>query len=209
MARPHKSRHKSGSKKGIIMKIKPATKKGGVLVELGPDEIQIPAKSEAEPPMFKLQKILVPVDFSDCSSKALQYAVPFARQFGAAVLLLHVIEPYPSVPEMAPYDFETVQDGRETLEKFRKSIDEPVDVKTFLRTGIAHTEIVNAAKELEIDLIVISTHGRSGLNRMMFGSTAERVIRHAFCPVLVVREREHEFLSDARSCSMSNKLQES
>lgn len=178
------------------MKIKPGTKKGGVLVELGPDEIEIPAWPAAKAPIFKLQRILVPVDFSDCSSKALQYAVPFAKQFGAALILLHVVEPYPAVPEMAPYDVEIVQDGRATLEKLRKSIDEAVHVKTLLRTGAAHTEIAYAAEDLEVDLIIISTHGRRGLTRLMLGSTAEKVLRYAPCPVLIVREREHEFVAD-------------
>jgi hypothetical protein len=87
--------------KGTVMKFKPSPKTGAVSVELGVDEIQIPAHLMPAVPMFKLQRILVPVDFSDCSSKALQYAVPFAKQFGAALILLHVVEPYPAVPEMA------------------------------------------------------------------------------------------------------------
>lgn len=156
------------------MKIKPSNKKGGVLVELGPDEIEIPPRL-TKPPMFKLQRILVPVDFSDCSSKALQYAVPFAKQFGATLILLHVVEPYPAVPEMASYDYETVQDGRETLEKLRKSIEDGVPAKTLLRTGAAHTEIADAAKDLKVDLIIISTHGRRGLNRMSLAARRRKL----------------------------------
>lgn len=187
------------------MKIKPGKKNGGVLVELGPGESELPAQALAEAQLFKLQRILVPVDFSDCSNKALQYAVPFAKQFGAALVLLHVVEPYPAAPEMASYDFETVQDCRGELEKLRKSIDAVVRAKTLLRTGTAHTEIAHVADDLEVDLIIISTHGRNGLSRVFLGSTAEKVIRHAPCPVLIVREREREFISDACSCSMPNK----
>ena len=94
------------------MKIKPTSKTGGVLVELGPLEEQLPVQPPRPAAVFRLKKILVPVDFSDCSKKALQYAVPFARQFGAELVLLHVVQPYPAVPEMAPVDVETIQDGK-------------------------------------------------------------------------------------------------
>jgi universal stress protein A len=180
------------------MKIKPTSKTGGVLVELGPQESQLPSpfRSPEVLPAFKLKKILVPVDFSDCFKKALQYAIPFARQFDAELKLLHVVEPYPAVPEMGPVDVETLQVGRAQLEALRRAIGEAVPASTLLRTGVPNIEIVQAAKELGIDLIILSTHGRTGLAHILLGSTAERVIRHAPCPVLVVREREHDFVAD-------------
>src|SRR5689334_23116598 len=101
------------------MKFKPTSKSRGVVVELGPEETQIPAQSLATAPVFKLRKILVTIDFSDCSKKALAYAIPFARQFDAELNLLHVVEPYPAVPEMAPFDVETIEDGRLELEKLQ------------------------------------------------------------------------------------------
>src|SRR5204863_142651 len=150
------------------MKIKPTSKAGGVLVELAPEETQIPAQSIAAAPVLKLQKILVPVDFSDCSKKALQYAIPFAKQFGAELVLLHVVEPYPIVPEMGSYDFQTIYDGRQDLEAIQKAIDKAVSSSISLRKGTPHLEITDAAHEFGADLIIISTHGRKGLTRRVF-----------------------------------------
>lgn len=178
------------------MKIKPTSKTGGVLVEIGPQE-SFPSPSLFSPdplPAFSLKTILVPVDFSECSKKALQYAIPFARQFGAELKLLHVVEPYPAVPEMGPYDLDNINDGKAQLEAFRQAIGDAVPASTSLRTGMPHLEIAEAAKDLGIDLIILSTHGRSGLARMLLGSTAEKVVRHAPCPVLIVRESEREFV---------------
>ena len=172
------------------MKVKPSPRNQGVVVELGPEEAQLPAAN-----VFSLKKILVPVDFSDCSKKALQYAIPFARQFGAELTLLSVVEPYPAVPEMAPTDFQTVGDTRRELERMRETVPEAIRAKTLLRTGAPSTEIVDAAADLGTDLIIIATHGRKGLSRMMLGSTTEKVVRHARCPVLIVRETEREFIA--------------
>jgi universal stress protein A len=175
------------------MRIKPSSKTGGVLVELGPQESKIPAQLSPEP-MFKLQKILVPVDFSDCSKKALQYAIPFAKQFGAELDLLHVVEPYPAVPELGPLQTETLQDTRGELQDLCRMIGKAVRSRTSVRTGAPHLEIVQAAAELGADLIILSTHGHKGLTRMFLGSTAEKVVRHAPCPVLIVRQTEREFV---------------
>ncbi|MEO8429280.1 MAG: universal stress protein, partial [Verrucomicrobiota bacterium] len=90
------------------MKIKPTKKNSGVVVEPRAKESQLPGetpKNESAPlPVFKLKKILVPVDFSQCSEKALQYAIPFARQFGATITLLNVVPGYLPVPEMGVVD---------------------------------------------------------------------------------------------------------
>lgn len=176
------------------MKIKPVPNKGGVLVELGSQEQQMPHLFSAAAPVFKLKTVLVPVDFSECSRKALQYAVPFAKQFGAELRLIHVLEFYPSVPEFGPTGFETSAEGEAGLETFRKTIDSTVRCGTTLRTGEPYVEIAKAARELCADLIIISTNGRHGLMRMVFGSTTEKVVRYAPCPVLIVRESEREFL---------------
>ena len=180
------------------MKIKPARKRGGVLVELGPNEAQLP--TETRPPIFKLKRVLVPVDFSDCSKKALQYAVPFAKQFGATLVLLYVVQPYLPVPEMTMVDTDLLlsrarEGGAAELKKLRAEVaDTDVPVETVLRVGRPDFEIVNAADELDADAIILSTHGRTGLSRVFLGSVAEHVTRCARCPVLIVREREHEFV---------------
>jgi universal stress protein A len=176
------------------MKIRPARKRGGVLVELGPDETQLPVET-----LFRLKRILVPVDFSICSRKALAYAVPFAKQFGAEIVLTYVVQPYLPVPEMTAFDTPALlaqmrDSGKTELEKLRVSITDSVKISTVLRVGNPAHEIVKAATELDVDLILLSTHGRTGLGRAFFGSVAEHVNRYARCPVLTVRESEHEFV---------------
>jgi nucleotide-binding universal stress UspA family protein len=172
-----------------------------VAIELGPQERQLPVqlneKTRASLPIFNLKKILVPVDFSECSHKALVYATALARQFGATITLIHVPHNYGVADGMIPVDanWEAVHCGMKELEILRLTVGDAAPCEVLLRTGVPHTEILQAAKELNSDLIVISTHGHTGMTRVILGSTAERVVRHASCPVLVVREKEHEFLN--------------
>jgi universal stress protein A len=183
------------------MKFKPTDKAGGVVVELGPQERQLPPLTAEQGvgalPVFKLKKILVPVDFSACSKKALQYAIPFAKQFDSELVLLHVLQPAAPMLEMPPVDMESVEDATKELKELQGTIHDAVQSSTVLRLGTPHMEIIAAAKELHGDLIILSTHGRSGLERVLLGSTAEKIVRHASCPVLVVREHEHEFIADS------------
>lgn len=178
------------------MKIKP-TSTHGVVVELGPGEAQLPGNGEA---VFRLKRILVPVDFSDCSRKALLYGISFARQFGAELVLTNVLEPYAPVPELASVDWELIlarmkEGGESALAKLRDELkDKKVRIRTELRIGRPDLEIVRAADELDVDLILLATHGYTGLKRVFLGSVAEHVTRYAHCPVLIVREREHEFI---------------
>jgi nucleotide-binding universal stress UspA family protein len=178
------------------MRVKRTSKTGGVLVELGPRESQMPAQSTSA---FRLQKILVPVDFSDSSKKALRYAIAFARQFGGELDLLYVEEIYPVIADLGPVAIQDLSDARGELEELRLTIDERVRSRATVRTGLPHIVIGEVAAELGIDLIIISTHGRKGLQRMFIGSTAERVVRYAPCPVLIVREREREFILETRT----------
>jgi nucleotide-binding universal stress UspA family protein len=129
----------------------------------------------------------------------LAYAVPFARQFGAELVLLHVVVPYPSMPEMGPVDAETVQEAGASMARMVEQLPEGVCSNSRLVTGMADVQIVREADRCDADLIIIATHGRSGLARVLLGSTAERVVRHAHCPVLVVREQEHGFLVGEKS----------
>jgi nucleotide-binding universal stress UspA family protein len=170
-----------------------------VVVQIGPREAQLPTPTAAEAgrtlPAFKLKKILVPVDFSDCSKKALEYAIPFARQFDAELTLLLVLRPYTPMLEMGSMDVETVEDANKALEGLRGLVDRAVRSGTAMRRGEPHVEIIKFAKEFGIDLIILSTHGHTGVARVLLGSTTEKVVRHAGCPVLVVREHEHEFVA--------------
>ena len=151
--------------------------------------------------LFRLKKILVPIDFSECSKKALQYAMPLARQHQAALTLLYVLQPPGFVAgEFAGLDYSRLEDDQSTCEEERLAgliaaeVRDKVLAETLVRAGMPVVEILEAAKVLPADLIVISTHGRTGLKHVLLGSVAEDVVRRAPCPVLVVREHEHDFV---------------
>jgi nucleotide-binding universal stress UspA family protein len=169
-----------------------------------PDEEQ----KQAEPkPMvaahIQIKRILVPVDFSAQSLKALHYALSFADQYGAELIVLNVVEPavYPSELGYIPSEIEALHENvmKNAKERLRELVSKrlPTDRPTEqqVRVGAPFLEIAAAAKEMEADLIVIATHGYTGLRHVFLGSTAERVLRHAPCPVLTVRELEHDFVS--------------
>jgi nucleotide-binding universal stress UspA family protein len=151
---------------------------------------------------IQLRRILVPIDFSDHSKKALQYAIPFAEQFKSSIDLLYVVEPtiYPADFSFGQVGFPSVEDelrqrGSEELHTLMKNeIGKRVDSRFAVRTGKAFNEIDQYAKEEDVDLIIIATHGHSGMEHVLFGSTAEKVVRYAPCPVLVVRLAEKEFV---------------
>jgi universal stress protein A len=151
---------------------------------------------------IELSRILVPIDFSEHSKKALQYAIPFAEQFKASIDLLYVVEPtiYPADFSFGQVGFPNVEDelrerGAEELKSLiAKEIGKRVPAKQVIRTGKAFYEIREYAREESMDLIIIATHGHSGVEHVLFGSTAEKVVRHAPCPVLVVRMGEKEFV---------------
>ncbi len=153
------------------------------------------------PVRFRIRKILVPVDFSGPSQKALRYARPFAEQFGASLTLIHVMEPiyYPTdfgyVP-MAPQEAEEQRlvELQRRLKQLGAELGATVSVQTVVRVGRAWKEIVDAAKAQGTDLIIVATHGYTGLQHALLGSVAEKVVRHAPCPALVVRTEEHDFL---------------
>jgi len=156
----------------------------------------------ASPSAINLQHILVPVDFSPLSKKAVLYAARLAQRFGAQIDLLHVVEPeIPPAFDGYMIAAPAISNGaaancaprmKTLVNSVRTSGVAKVESK--IRMGLAAFEIVEAAKELDVDLIVIATHGYTGWKHFAIGSTAERVVRAAPCPVLVVREKEHEFV---------------
>ena len=161
-----------------------------------------PSAARPVPALLNIRSILVPTDFSPASEKALAYAVPFARQFGAKLILLHVVEPV-ATPDFAS-SFPLALENDKVMAQCRKHLEgvsrnleiEPkLMERTLVRYGRSFHEITDAARTLKVDLIIISTHGYTGLKRALLGSTTERVVRHAPCPVLVVRERGREFLA--------------
>ncbi len=154
------------------------------------------------PQILRLNKILVPIDFSDTSKKAFHYALRFAEQFGCEIVLLHVVEPATpmvSVPlalEVFPQpENDSIAAEKELAALAARSRNNGANsIRSTIRTGHAPNEITKAAKDLDVDLIVIATHGYTSWRHLCIGSTAERVVRSAPCPVLVVREKEHEFV---------------
>jgi universal stress protein A len=151
---------------------------------------------------INLKRILVPVDFSPLSKKALLYAARFAQQFPAELHLLHVVEPeippafdgFMIAPPPISNGATASSAGRMKGWVTSARTAGVAEVASAVRPGLAAFEIVEAAKELDVDLIVIGTHGYTGWKHFAIGSTAERVVRAAPCPVLVVREKEHEFV---------------
>jgi len=145
---------------------------------------------------LQFKTILVPIDFSDFSKSALKYAVTFAQQFHSKLILIYVMEPviYPpdfSMGQIAlpAVNFEMDQRAKEELDKLAESeIGSLVHVETVLKTGKPFVEIIETAKQMDADLIIISTHGHSGVEHILFGSTADKVVRKAPCPVLTLRE---------------------
>lgn len=152
--------------------------------------------SSIEPTPLHLRSILVPVDFTTTTEKALSYAASFAKQFGATVTLLHVKEPtyMPASESGVLVELETRSDAQARLADLEARLDPQVSCRTIIKDGHAEAEILKVAEELECDLIILSTHGRTGVERLLLGSTAEKVVRRAGCPILVVRPQEHDFV---------------
>ena len=151
-----------------------------------------------EYPSAHIASILVPVDFSTPSTKALKYAVALARQHGAKITPIFVVELSEIVGmfQLLLDDDEIKTSCEAKLMKFARKASVPGTMidHVLVRKGRPYREIVDAARTLKSDLIVISTNGCSGVTRALLGSVTERVVREAPCPVLVVRENEHEFV---------------
>jgi len=152
--------------------------------------------------VIKIKKILFPTDFSEYSNHALKYALALAENFEAKLYVLHVcehpiagagIEAYHfAVPE---YIVDLEQRERKVLDALAARLrDQGIDVEPVFIIGKAYTEIVKAAKSFQVDVITMATHGSKGLSHFVFGSTAEKVVRLAPCPVLTIKHPEHDFV---------------
>ena len=151
-----------------------------------------PARSKES---LTISRILVPIDFSAHSRAALRYAIPLAEQFGASLCLVYVVEPtiypadlgfgqvvYPNIEE------ELGEKGAAELKSIiSREIPRGVKASSRVRTGKPHQEILLEAEDQGADLVVIATHGHTGVEHMLFGSTAERIVRNAKCPVMTIR----------------------
>lgn len=151
---------------------------------------------------IEIKKILCPVDFSKSSDHALDYGRAFAEAYGSMLFLLHVME----MPYLPSYSTFGIPEIYFPVEEIRKQCNEKLEellVKCrgdgcetdgAVVNGTPFLEIVRKAKEEEFDLIVLGTHGHGGLKHLIIGSTAEKVVRKAPCPVLSIKHPEHEFV---------------
>lgn len=150
--------------------------------------------------MIVLKKILVPTDFSEHSDKAIRYGVELAAKFNSELHVFHAVEAIPIMYGEGGGYFsyeatKSIEDAAaEHLESLEINAPEGVNIVRKVVPGHPFVEIVRYARENAMDLLVIGTHGRGAISHMLLGSVAERVTRKAPCPVLVVREEEHEFV---------------
>lgn len=145
--------------------------------------------------MFNIKKILLPTDFSKISLSAAEYALALAEQYSAKIHLLHVLDKTPPILAIRSLDLskEKIIDSiekdakmslQECLVKIKHTKD--IEILPVIRKGVDYEEIIKYAKEKKIDVIVIATHGRTGILHTLLGSVAEKVVRYAKTPVLVI-----------------------
>ena len=153
--------------------------------------------------MLTLKTVLVPTDFSDASESALRYGKAMARAFGASLHVVHVMEDLLAHAWAAEVYVASMPQLRDEIEKESRqrlgtllTDGERTELRaeTALLAGNPFLEIVRYAKAHNIDLIVMGTHGRGPIAHMLLGSVAEKVVRKSPCPVLTVREAQHEFV---------------
>jgi nucleotide-binding universal stress UspA family protein len=153
--------------------------------------------------MLSINTVLVPTDFSDASECALKYGKAMARAFGASLYLVHVMEDLLAHAWAAEVYVASMPNLRDEVEKESRSRlaamlspeeRDSLRAHVELLAGNPFVEIVRYAKAQDIDLIVMGTHGRGPIAHMLLGSVAERVVRKSPCPVLTVREAQHDFV---------------
>jgi universal stress protein A len=156
--------------------------------------------------MVAMNKVLFPTDFSPTAETAFETAQRLARDSDALLLIVHIVEPTTAGPAAtAPQAAMSVehlaeaaeQAEAEAREKLKKTVpaDEHIRFEHRLIRGVPSVEIPRLADEEKVDLIIMGTHGRSGLKRLLMGSVAEKVVRHAACPVLTQRQSSSAFPS--------------
>jgi nucleotide-binding universal stress UspA family protein len=177
------------------MKKKPVTGKPVRKAVARPRTKKTPAPPARPATSLDIRSILVPIDFSVHSKNALKFAIPLAEKFGAALHLVYVVEPtiYPADLGFGQVVLPGVEDelrekGAEELQSLiEREIGNRVKASCAVRTGNPHQEILHEADEKGVDMIIVATHGHSGVEHMLFGSTAERVVKRSRVPVLTIR----------------------
>jgi nucleotide-binding universal stress UspA family protein len=147
--------------------------------------------------MKKIKKILVPTDLSELSLSAIEYARSLADVYGAKLYFLHAVEVVPVVSfPTVDFTLETalndeVEKARELMEHLLSdSLKNVADISVNIRRGVAFDEIMRFIEQEDIDLVVMATHGRTGLPHIIMGSVAEKVVRHSPVPVLTVKPQK-------------------
>jgi universal stress protein A len=151
--------------------------------------------------MVPIRRILFPTDFSDHANYAWPYALQFAQEFGAEVHALHVVAPPPRLTEAYSMNFDPEKFTQALTDEAIASLDRLVHagkdrhiaVCPYVRIGVDFHEIIDYARTHQIDLIVMATHGRTGLAHALIGSVAEKVVRKAPCPVLTIKHPAMKF----------------
>ncbi len=152
--------------------------------------------------MIEMKRILVPTDFSDHARVALRYAKALGEAFGAEIIVCHVSETShwlsqvpPTGEAYFPANFSEIQ-AEQSAKACESLLNEEgvSNGRVVVRQGSAFAEVLTLAKEENVDLIVVGTHGRGAVAHMLLGSVAEKVVRKAPCPVLTVRQGEHDFV---------------
>ena len=151
--------------------------------------------------MMPIRRILFPTDFSESADHAWMFALQFAQDFGADVHVLHVVAPPPRLTEAYSLNFDPAKFAAVLTSEAEASLDRLIEGAkdrhlTFhreVRIGVDFHEIIDYARKHEIDLIVMATHGRTGLAHALVGSVAEKVVRKASCPVLTVKHPAMRF----------------
>lgn len=151
--------------------------------------------------MFNVKKIIVPTDFSKLSFTAFDYARSLAMQYNAKIYLMFVMEKMPPFLAVRSLDVDEKQVLVHMEEEAQKELHEAVEllkgdsdliVEPVLRKGIDYEEVVKFSEEAKADLIILATHGRTGILHTLLGSVAEKVIRYSRCPVLVTTPSEED-----------------
>lgn len=148
---------------------------------------------------MKIERILFPTDFSEGSQHAVPYAVDFSKHYNAKLYILHIVHDftqatYSHIPHISSdkiFDEITAWAKKEIDRCCIEDVRELPSVERSVLQGVPYEEIVKFAEDRKIDLIVMGTYGKSGLEKFIFGSTAERVVRKAPCPVLTVRKPKY------------------
>jgi nucleotide-binding universal stress UspA family protein len=183
------------------MKVKP-TKSGNVVVEIERKDDPLLERVGHASELGRIRRVLVPVDFSENSRKAVTYAKAFAKQSGAAITFLHVIQVNYAYGEFGAVDFTALERemragaAKELAALVADAQSAGLTAASVVREGSPAKAIADVAQEQAIDLVVISTHGYTGLKHVLMGSIAEHVVRDAPCPVLVVRQQQQDFVRE-------------